>query len=120
MARYLKPLSVVAHAARSITPTAVARQCQSSLKPALLSHGGPVLGGKPIVPGTGNCLTPANTAAVRKRPTLQIGHKRTSILATRAMNACAESSACALRAGICKASRAALSCLALQPEASSP
>ena len=44
---------------------------------------------------------------VRNLPTLQHGHKPTSILATRTMNAWADSMACGLATGIRKASCAA-------------
>ena len=48
-------------------------------------HGGPRSLSPTLAPGIGNCLTPANTSTVLKCPTLQTGHKLTSILATRAM-----------------------------------
>ena len=57
---------------------------------------------------------------VRNLPTLQHGHKPTSILATRAMNAWADSMACGLAAGICNARRAAESLTPLHAEANTP
>nr|WP_319565041.1 hypothetical protein [uncultured Rhodoferax sp.] len=50
-------------------------------------HGGPRSGDQASEPGTGNCLAPASTSTVRKCPTLQTGHKPTSILLTRAIKA---------------------------------
>ena len=46
------------------------------------------------MPGTGNCLSPANVATTLRALALQQGHCITSSLATRAMNPCADS--CAL------------------------
>ena len=50
------------------------------------------------------------------RPTLQHGHKLTSILATRIMNPWADSTAWGLGSGICKANLAAFNLTRLQLE----
>jgi hypothetical protein len=70
--------------------------------------------------GLGKRACPASTAVTRKRPTLQHGHTSTSVLATRAMKALADSIAWGLLAGICKASLAAPSFCALQQGANTP
>ena len=88
------------------------------LMPSL--HGGPRFGGKPVMHGGGNRARPASTAIVRSRPALQQGHTSTSIFATRTMNACADSMARGLTAGICSARRAAVSLTRLQALANTP
>ena len=84
------------------------------------SHGGPRHSGMSERAGPGNRPSPASTAMVRKLPTLQLGQKPASILVTRAMNAWADSMACGLGAGICKARRAAGSLTPLQADANTP
>ena len=60
-------------------------------------------------PGTGNYLSPVNVATILRALALQQGHCITSKRATRTMNACADSAALGLGAGICSASRACAS-----------
>ena len=60
-------------------------------------------------PGTGNCLSPINVATTLRALALQLGHCITSSLATRVMNACADSWALGLDGTICSASRACAS-----------
>lgn len=72
-------------------------------------HGGPRLCCAIAQVGAGKQACYCSNAVTCRRPTLQHGHKFTSILTTRAMNPCADSMAWGLAAGICKASLAALS-----------
>ncbi len=83
-------------------------------------HGGPLPLGTTVLPGAGNLALPGMTLATRRRPRLQHGQTITSILATRCMNACADSLACLFTAGICNDTRAACSLSDLQPLASTP
>jgi len=107
---------------RSPAPASLATDVQTThrFQPLTLDQGGPRSDGQTIAPGTGNCLAPATTSTVCKRPSLQHGHIPTSMRATRAIKACADSSACGFSAGIRKANRAALSCLPLHAEANTP
>jgi hypothetical protein len=57
-------------------------------------HGDPLLCGATAQAGGDRRACPCNTAVTCKCPTLQHGHIPTSILATRAMKACADSIAC--------------------------
>lgn len=70
--------------------------------------------------GLGYRACAPSTAVTRKRPTWQHGHKLSSISATRAMNAWADSIASRLGAGMCKACLAAASLCALQQDANTP
>ncbi|MCK9214474.1 MAG: hypothetical protein M0P52_08465 [Rhodoferax sp.] len=71
-----------------------------------VSNGQPVPLGVYVIPAQAQHLSrlaPANLSTVRKCPILHAGHKPTSSLATRAMKACADASACGLMGDICKA-----------------
>ena len=57
-----------------------------------------------MLAGPGNRPSPASAATTRNLPTLQHGHKPTSVVATSAMKALADSMACGLSAGIVVAS----------------
>jgi hypothetical protein len=83
-------------------------------------HGGPRQTGKPDEPGASKTRNPARLATTLSLPTLQHGHKPTSSLATRAKNAWADSMACGLDCGICKAARATASFTPLQLDANTP
>ena len=80
-------------------------------------HGGPRLLGMLVLPGVGKCLSPGNCATTRI-PWLQQGQRITSILATRAMNALADSRAAGLFTGMCNAACASFT--PLLAEASTP
>lgn len=57
-----------------------------------------------MAPGAGNCLHRVNVATTLRAWALQQGHCIIFSLATRTMNACADSAAWGLGAGICSAS----------------
>ena len=84
------------------------------LRQAHVIHGGPLGCPAKMVPGAGNCLHPASVATTLSVPAWQHGHCMTAILAKRAMNACADSAALGLGAGICSASLACASLSVLQ------
>ena len=111
-----------ADATRSAIPAGLAQLCQGRFKREAIpcSQGGSRLRGNTAPLGAGNRPRPASTAVTRKRSCPQHGHKPTSSLATRAMNAWAHSSARELSAGICKAARAVASLTALQLDANTP
>ena len=83
-------------------------------------HGGPRHSGTSKRAGAGSRPRPASTAVTRNWPCPQHGHRPTSIFATRAMKAWADSMACGFVGGICKAARAAASLTPLQLLASTP
>ncbi len=72
-----------------------------------------------VLPGVGKCLRPGN-CAITRIPWLQQGQRITSILATRAMNALADSRAAGLFTGMCNAACACASFTPLLAEASAP
>ena len=104
------------------TPASVDRRSTSRFKKGgkACVHGGPRLRADGIGSGAGNRACPCCSAITRKRPTWQHGQRRTSILATRAMNSCAHSCARGLTAGMCSARRAAASLTPLQADATTP
>ena len=73
-----------------------------------------------LLAAVGSRPHPASVATTLSVPALQHGHCIVSILATRAMNAWADSNACGLALGICSASLAALSLSVLQALANTP
>lgn len=73
-----------------------------------------------LLPAVGSRPHPASVATTLSVPTLQHGHRIVSILATRAMNACADSRACGLALGICNANLESLSLSVLRALASTP
>ena len=73
-----------------------------------------------FVPGDGSVHRPASVATTLSVPALQKGHCITSSLATRAMNACADSAAFGLIGGIRSARRACLSLSVLHALANTP
>jgi hypothetical protein len=87
---------------------------------ARMTHGGPLACPPVVSPGTGNYLQPPKVATTLSMPALQHGHCMVSSLATRAMNACADSAALGLGCGICNASLASLSLSVLHALASTP
>lgn len=83
-------------------------------------YGPGVFQGGPGACGAGNLAGPFKTATTRNRPTLQHWHTNTSLLATRCMNARADSTACGLTAGIGKVWRATPSLSDVQANANTP
>ena len=90
-------------AGRSTAPGAFEAACKLLLicGTAPGCHGGPRHVGGSEVAGAGSRPRPTSTAVTCKRSCPQHGHKPVSRLDTRAMNACAHSSACKSGAGIC-------------------
>ena len=89
-------------AGRSTAPGAFEAACKLLLicGTAPGCHGGPRHVGSNEVAGAGSRPRPESTAVTRKRSRPQHGHKPTSSLDTRAMNAWAHSSACKSGSGI--------------------
>lgn len=110
-----------ARATRTPAPTH-ARCIELGSHEAVSAHqGGPLQpGAGPGAPAAGKRAGAATTCTTRTRPAVQHGQRPASMRATRARNPAADSWACALLAGMCRAARAWANFAPLQAEANTP